>query len=186
LTPVRKPKHSRVQTKARNIEPDDSLGLYRKADLIEVLSLLLTMGFLFLILRNPTAGEAVEGSSNAIYVPYLLAWFVLGFANMRTANWRRILKLQSQTGSPEYMRMLKAKIIIASVGVTLCLFGLFYVSGGPRWIGPILERHFPQASKRMISFLAQVPGWAVSGIVGNYAFKALEKARSRILNRRAL
>jgi hypothetical protein len=132
---------------------------------------------------SPYARNAIENSPNLLYAPYVLAWLVTGIAHQRNHERERELKVRLKTDSNEYMTLLKSRIIITSVASTLCLLWFFYLSDTPTLLRPILLKYLPQASSKILDFLSNVPGWVVSGVIGNAAYRYFENARQRILNK---
>jgi hypothetical protein len=170
---------------ARHAPSDDTARLYKRAGRVQTLSIALSGIFLLLQAINQRVRDSVLASSNITYVPYVCAWLVLGILNMHYITRQDALKGQLQTQSPEYMSVLRIKIIIASVACSLCVLGFLYLVGAHYWIWSVIRRYVPQASKMFMSFLARLIEWIASGIVGTYAYQRFEKARQQLLRKMA-
>ncbi len=148
-----------------------------------MLSVALSGVFLLLLAINQHVRDSVLASSNVIYVPYTLAWLVLGILNMDYIDSRNALKRQFQTQSPEYMRLLRKQIIVASIASSLCVLGFLYLVGAHYWIRSLISKFFPQASKMLMNLVTRITEWIVSGIVGTYAYQRFEKTRRQLLRK---
>jgi hypothetical protein len=149
--------------------------LVKKTILVDLISIALSIIFLFILRVNPSVGDAVVESSNILFIPFLFTWFALGIINYKNYESLQELKDQIKIDSKIYRHLLKRRIIISAVAIFLCTLGFFYLSGGHYWVKTMLERLMSRTPKWLINSLAHFLECGLSGIIGNSAYRYFKK-----------